>query len=100
MDEACGFILYSPEEGVVKSCAAGMILDLFSPFAKETHNIKDLFGQFGKMQEHCLCSNLKMRMARRSKFLGLFSRVELHLALLLSKGNLEKKKPDLTYVVS
>ena len=52
-DEGSGLILYSEEEGVGKSFLAQMIIDLLSPFAKETHEAKDAFGQFGILQENC-----------------------------------------------
>ena len=58
-EEGCGLILYSATEGVGKSVAASMILDLFAPFSKETHDAKDVFGQFGLLQENCIVLHLE-----------------------------------------
>lgn len=58
-EEGCGLILHSKEEGVGKSVAACMLLDLVSPFGKETHRAIDVFGQFGSMQENCLLLHLE-----------------------------------------
>jgi hypothetical protein len=58
-EEGCGLILYSDKEGVGKSIAATMILDLIAPFGKETHEAKDVFGQFSILQDNCIILHLE-----------------------------------------
>ena len=54
-----GLILFSAEEGAGKSIAAKILIDLLSPFSKETSDCKDVFGSFGTLAENCLLLHIE-----------------------------------------
>ena len=67
MEEGCGLILYSEEEGTGKSVAASMMLNLLSPFGKETQNASEIFAQFGVLQENCFLLHIEDTQASEMK---------------------------------
>ena len=58
-NEGDGLILYSKEEGVGKSFAAQMIIDMLSPFSRETSNSHDIFSKFALLQENAFLIHLE-----------------------------------------